>query len=333
MYYPIKLSFISDTTSSLRIGDPTLGVIRVSNIGESSWSAPRPFHIVDETTLSILAENIYSILEVFTTKQVDGFDRDLAFHAAKTPATGALKNLRLAAQLLFDTSEVDFLPEHDTSVRKQFEITQVGRFSIQDLILAFNNAYALMLNLSSQIDRSNLTDEFHTPYDSVIDKLFSDVLIKSIKLIPYFNASQSELPNSEATSRLIINRIFDLELPPPVMGNGPLLMSVFNNIFENSVKYARRGEPVKIDISWMDDNDFIVISIRDYGIGVPASEVERIFTRGIRTKAAKEHSVRGSGLGLAFCRKVVRSFKGDITAISHETGISVEVRLRKARIL
>ena len=55
------------------------------------------------------------------------------------------------------------------------------------------------------------------------------------------------------------------------------------------------------------------ISVRDSGIGIPSGEQRRIFEKFVRGSAARDNDIRGTGIGLAMARQIVRAHGGDIT--------------------
>jgi signal transduction histidine kinase len=61
------------------------------------------------------------------------------------------------------------------------------------------------------------------------------------------------------------------------------------------------------------------IAVRDHGVGIPRREQRRIFQKFVRGSAARESDIRGTGIGLAMARQIVRSHGGEI-AVDSEPG-------------
>jgi signal transduction histidine kinase len=57
----------------------------------------------------------------------------------------------------------------------------------------------------------------------------------------------------------------------------------------------------------------VEIKVRDQGVGIPRGEQRRIFEKFVRGTAARASDVRGTGIGLALARQIVRAHGGDIT--------------------
>jgi signal transduction histidine kinase len=99
-----------------------------------------------------------------------------------------------------------------------------------------------------------------------------------------------------------------LDLPAIIQGDRNLLTYVFDNIIANAVKYS--SDKSIINISGKYENNFAVISIQDYGIGIPADDQLKLFEPYFR--ASNSAGFRGSGVGLYIVRSVVRLHGGRV---------------------
>jgi len=102
--------------------------------------------------------------------------------------------------------------------------------------------------------------------------------------------------------------------PAAVHADPEALRCVFWNLFENAVKYSPDCDTVWVELAR--NGRHIEIAVRDRGVGIPPSEQRRIFERFVRGSAARESNVRGTGIGLAMARQIVRAHGGDITVES-----------------
>ncbi len=112
----------------------------------------------------------------------------------------------------------------------------------------------------------------------------------------------------------------DLEINVPdklldIVGDEESLVRVFTNIIGNATKYTPQGG--KITISAQREDYFITVSIADTGSGIPHDKLPFIFEPFFRVKG-KEERQKGSGLGLTFCKKIMESHGGEISAPSKE---------------
>lgn len=93
-----------------------------------------------------------------------------------------------------------------------------------------------------------------------------------------------------------------------------LLTSVFQNLIDNAYRYSSDGKKY-MRISIYTQNRQIFFKFEDKGIGIANSEKENVFKKFYRIQS--EYNQQGSvGLGLAFCKEVVKLMKGDITVES-----------------
>jgi sensor histidine kinase regulating citrate/malate metabolism len=80
------------------------------------------------------------------------------------------------------------------------------------------------------------------------------------------------------------------------------------------VKYS--GDKKEIDVSVSTRANEVLISVRDHGIGIAASEQKKIFDKFYRVSSGLVHDVKGSGLGLAIVSHVVRAHGGRVEVVS-----------------
>ena len=99
---------------------------------------------------------------------------------------------------------------------------------------------------------------------------------------------------------------------------------MFCNLLDNAAKHGGAGK--RIDTAIFPDGSDVVITIRDYGPGIPPEELPNVkykFYKGSST-------ARGSGIGLAVCEEIISRHNGELTISNAEDeagGCLVEVRL------
>ncbi len=103
---------------------------------------------------------------------------------------------------------------------------------------------------------------------------------------------------------------------PTVKGDQRQLVSALANLLDNACKYSDGGSTVEVR-SW-DDANFVEIEVRDYGIGIPGRDLERVFERFYRVDRARSRETGGTGLGLAIVRHVATNHNGNIRVASRE---------------
>ncbi|MDH3212729.1 MAG: HAMP domain-containing histidine kinase [Myxococcales bacterium] len=112
-----------------------------------------------------------------------------------------------------------------------------------------------------------------------------------------------------------------LEVDPEVRvrGDGGELSVVFRNLLENAVKYS--DDPVEVKVAVIPSGDGrIRVEISDRGIGIPSSELRKIFQRFYRAGRDVQRTASGLGLGLFIVRNLVRRQGGRVVARSGGSG-------------
>jgi PAS domain S-box-containing protein len=101
----------------------------------------------------------------------------------------------------------------------------------------------------------------------------------------------------------------DVSPMPTIMGDDVQLTQLFQNLIGNAVKF-RGGEPPRVSVGAELQGNFWLISVRDNGIGIEATNFERIFQ--IFQRLHSRTSYPGTGIGLAVCKKIVERHGGKI---------------------
>jgi len=99
---------------------------------------------------------------------------------------------------------------------------------------------------------------------------------------------------------------------PVVLGDKYLLLSVFQNLIGNAVKFRKDGIVPKINILATDTriSDKIEVSISDNGIGIPEKDIDKIFF--IFQRLHSQDKYQGTGIGLAVVKKIIEKHGGEI---------------------
>ncbi len=107
---------------------------------------------------------------------------------------------------------------------------------------------------------------------------------------------------------------------PSTKADASALTLAVLNLIDNAVKHASEGKRVIVRVT--EHRGGINVEVRDFGPGIPSHEQSRIFERFYRVRSASKSPSRGSGIGLALVRNIATAHKGEVEAISRETGTS-----------
>ncbi len=93
--------------------------------------------------------------------------------------------------------------------------------------------------------------------------------------------------------------------------------NVIFNLLDNAVKYRKEEGEFSLVVTTKDVSDNkLQIAIKDNGIGIKKDDLKKIFEKFYRVSTGNRHDVKGFGLGLAYVKKMVNEFNGDIQAES-----------------
>lgn len=101
-------------------------------------------------------------------------------------------------------------------------------------------------------------------------------------------------------------------LPAPLQIDPDKITQVVDNLLSNAVKYSPPG--ALIDVAIAVTTDCCRVGVRDQGPGIPDHERDRLFQDYGRLSNKPTGGEQSTGLGLAICRKIVESHRGEITA-------------------
>lgn len=104
-------------------------------------------------------------------------------------------------------------------------------------------------------------------------------------------------------------------------------INIINNLLENALKYKKEDVSPKLTVTTKDiSKNRIAILVRDNGIGIKKDDIKHIFERFYRVSTGNRHDVKGFGLGLAYVKKMMSLFNGEVSAES-EFGKWTEIKL------
>lgn len=107
--------------------------------------------------------------------------------------------------------------------------------------------------------------------------------------------------------RIVVTCAADI---PQISGEESQLQRALKNLLANAVKYSPEGGTVSLGARQEDDD--VVIWVRDEGVGIPPEELDKVFDKFYRVNNPAHRMVRGTGLGLALVRETMEAHGGRV---------------------
>ncbi len=120
------------------------------------------------------------------------------------------------------------------------------------------------------------------------------------------------LPGAQAKN--ISLQLEQLPILPTIPANRRGMEEVFTNLITNAIKYSPRDRLISLSATL--ENEYVAITVRDTGFGIPEEDLEEIFTRFYRVKDSNTREIHGTGLGLAIVKSIVNAHHGSIKVAS-----------------
>jgi signal transduction histidine kinase len=114
----------------------------------------------------------------------------------------------------------------------------------------------------------------------------------------------------------------DLPAEPVVVSGDPhRLGQACDNLLSNALKFTPRGGQVTLTLRAgvaADGAPIATLAVADTGMGIPAAELEKLFTRFFRSSTAQRAAVPGVGLGLSITKAITTAHGGSLDLVSTE---------------
>lgn len=144
----------------------------------------------------------------------------------------------------------------------------------------------------------------------------------------FYEMSRSQCDLAEMVNRILQNHLVpaekqELSISVSVTENVPIINADVNmleravtNLVDNAIKYTPNGG--KIDVSVKRQNEELIISVKDSGLGINPEHQKHLFERHVRIARQEHKKIKGSGLGLFIVRSVAQRHGGDAWVESEE---------------
>jgi signal transduction histidine kinase len=188
---------------------------------------------------------------------------------------------------------------------------------------------------ATQREFLNIIDEETDHLVSLIDRILDSARLQSGNMPMDFQPVRLDSLLRDVILRTQ-NRHKDLEIvqnlvsAPPIQGDTVHLSQVFDNLFDNAIKYAPGS---RITITLKIDTNKQIVTFADQGAGIPSEHLPFLFERFYRVPG--HSNKRGTGLGLFICKQIIQAHHGEIsvkTAPGKGTTFLVELPANKRNV-
>lgn len=138
-----------------------------------------------------------------------------------------------------------------------------------------------------------------------LENLVREVLVSVERMT---NSAKAGYPETQVKKHEIQLEI-EGELPL-VNADRTKITRVFNNLIQNAIKYSPNGGLIQIKLKRQDNQ--ILVSVSDEGLGIAEEEQAKIFNRFYRTRESQQRKIRGNGLGLSIVKSIVELHQGAV---------------------
>lgn len=156
-----------------------------------------------------------------------------------------------------------------------------------------------------------------------------------VRLVDVLTAARTSIANPEDRERISLDFGSGDFADAEIVGDRDQLRQVFNNLFENAIKYGREGSSVEVHLTEGTSDiylraPFFRIEVRDQGEGIAQHHIPRLTERFYRVDDHRSRELGGTGLGLAIVKHIVQRHRGRLDVTSEKgVGSCFSVVLRK----
>jgi len=150
-----------------------------------------------------------------------------------------------------------------------------------------------------------------------------DLNIEDTEISEVVNLIKSKLDSQIEQSEFSLNIHVDERLSGQTIAiDTDAFVQIIINLVDNALKYAKCAENKQIDVSFKSSNkNKIEVSVRDYGAGIPKSQINKIFELFYRTGDELTRTTTGTGIGLALVKELSMAMGAKIEAINQNPGV------------
>ncbi|HLP94834.1 MAG TPA: HAMP domain-containing sensor histidine kinase [Saprospiraceae bacterium] len=242
---------------------------------------------------------IYSMIVILRQKQLSELQRDFInnmTHEFKTP----ISTINISTDVFLKNEKI-------------LDDPRLSRYAsiIKEQALRLNTQVEKVLQLA-KIERDNI--ELNVEELDLTELINS--IVPSIELKVNDKNGQLYLDLNATNARVKADKLH--------------LTNILHNLVDNGVKYSKDAPEIRIGLR--NEQNELVLSVKDNGIGIPKEHLRRVFDKFHRVPTGNVHNVKGFGLGLFYVKTMCKEHKWNINLESElGQGTLVEIRMPLAQ--
>lgn len=248
--------------------------------------------------------------------------RSLTVHAARLPGTPP----RGAVLVLHDTTELrrlerlrqDFVANVSHELKTPLSVIKANVETLIDGAVDDSQHRGAFLNqIASQSDRLHylILDLLSLARIESGEELFEFQIVPLEPVVEIcMNRHRTRAEGRQQTLEVIPTSRSQPDEQARVWADEEAVDQILDNLLDNAVKYTPEGG--KISVTWHVHPTTIDLDVSDTGIGIPASDLPRIFERFYRVDKARSREMGGTGLGLSIVKHLAQAMRGQVKATS-----------------
>lgn len=163
-----------------------------------------------------------------------------------------------------------------------------------------------------------------------VSKMQSDkelLIYKTIDIQPFIEAAVQMVKLQYKTHNYICNYAKNI---PKILIDTDKLQQILLNLLDNASKYSNEGTTVTVNVSQNFNDNTVLISIKDQGIGISKEDIKKIFNKFSRVDSPLTRKIYGNGLGLYITKTLVEKMNGHISVQSSDKGSEFTIVFKAA---
>ena len=157
--------------------------------------------------------------------------------------------------------------------------------------------------------RSNTANKDYIIKKTNLEKIVNNVILKN---------------KAEFIHKKIQLDIHDINVE--VKTDSKWVIFILNQIINNSIKYKKQNENLKIEIFTKKQKESICLYIKDNGMGIKKGEITRVFEKGFTGSNGRILNKKSTGIGLYLCKKLCDKL-GMAIELNSEENVGIEIKL------